>query len=107
MANVIFTKTALGKIHENNLSQKIIYEVIQNADRSFAARQPGTTQFQRQWDYGTVTVIAKRSERGEWIVLSCWLKQSNSFRQRPADKQPQNASFLEKLLLTFKKMLRL
>ncbi len=96
MANVIFTKNALRNIHEQNLSQKIIYEVIQYGERS-PALQPGVTQFRRNMNFGRVTVIGKQIKEG-WLVISCWAKKPTNFHNKPINMPHKKISFLEKLL---------
>jgi hypothetical protein len=33
----------------------------------------GTTEYQKRFGKYYVTVIAKQNEKGQWIVLSCWM----------------------------------
>lgn len=76
MAQVVFTKKALAQIQANNLSQSIVSDVITNGHQQ-PGNQPGSTFFSSHMSYGTVAVVAKHTDRGEWLVLTCWLKGSN------------------------------
>jgi hypothetical protein len=97
MTNVILTNNAKRRIHEDNLSQGIITDAIQNADRSFPGREPGISQFQKQRDFGTVTVIAKKTYKGDWLIISCGLKRPYGSSPRPS-AYPNNPSLLERIL---------
>ena len=67
---IIFTNNALDKIHRDNLSQKIIYDTISSASRIYPGREPGVTQYIKNWDFGTVTAITKKTNRGELLVIT-------------------------------------
>lgn len=107
MSNIILTKNALNKIHEVNLSQKIIYDTVNSPNKTFPGKQPGATIFQKQMDFGLVTVIGKMNEKGEIIVFTCWWKSTKNSYISSTDARFKDKSFLEKIFLHLLKILGL
>lgn len=104
MAQIILTKNAVRKISENNLSQRIVEDVIGHGDRRLSNRAPGITEFRSNREFGQVTVIGKRTPKGDWLVLTCWLKNSGSTPIKQPNKS-QKTSIIEAILQIIKDIL--
>lgn len=100
MAKFIFTKNALNRVHEVNLSQKIIYDTVENSDNVYPGREPEVKKYQKNWDFGLVTVIGKKTNRGDFLVISCGAQYNEAkFYKKPEDPRYKNASFLKRIFL--------
>ncbi|OGK56186.1 hypothetical protein A3J15_01685 [Candidatus Roizmanbacteria bacterium RIFCSPLOWO2_02_FULL_38_10] len=104
---IIFTNNALNKIHQDNLSKEILYETITNSHQVSPGREPGVNQYRRNWDFGTVTAIAKRTDRGEILVITCFAKYNDPKFYRTQIPKAKKPPFFERILLAFLKRLGL
>lgn len=105
MSNVIFTKNAIRKLYEENLSRKIIYDTIQKPDRSYPGGEPGIVHFKAEKGYGLVSVVTKDLGRGEWLVISCNLRNaSGKYIKQTNDRK--KTSLLERFVLKILKLLK-
>lgn len=95
---IIFTNNALNKIHQDNLSKEIIYETITNAQKVFPGREPGVNQYQRNWDFGRVTAIAKKTGREEVLVITCFAKYKDPKFYQQRGSGVKKPAFFEKIL---------
>ena len=106
---IIWTNHALERLGQRGLSQEIAWQTIRYAERSNPS-QNGGTKFERRFDKSTVTVIAKKNERGEWIVLSNWIDPplygTEDHKNREAYKQYKKASGIKKFFLALIKQIR-
>jgi hypothetical protein len=48
-------------------------DAFKNPDKSFPGKQSGTTEFLKRIGKYKVTVIGKKNEHYEWVILSCWV----------------------------------
>lgn len=102
---LIFTNHALQRLDERRFPVDMVVEAFNHPDASGSAKQPGAFEYRKKFDTSTVTVIAKQNERGEWIVLSCWidppLPGTKDYKERQRYRSFQRAGFWGKLWLTF------
>ena len=105
--NAIWTNHALERLTQRGLSQKMAYETFQYPQESKQGKDPGTTEYRKTFDEHVVTVAAKQNEKGEWIILSCWVNPpfpgSIDLKNRDFQKAYSKASMSKKLWLLFKK----
>lgn len=105
----IWTNHALARLGQRGLSQKLAWQAFQYPDRSLVGKEPGTTEFQKQFDGSLVTVIARQNDKQEWVILSCWidppLAGSIDILKKEESAKFQKASFWGKWWLTLKKQL--
>lgn len=105
--NVIWTNHALIKLGERGLSQELAWQAFKNPDRTLKGK--GTVEYQKRFHKSLVTIIAKQNEKGEWVILSCWIDPSLpdtiDARKKEEYKKYKQASFWGKLFLTLKKQL--
>lgn len=69
----IWTNHALERLGERGLTQEIASETFRHPNRRVTGKNPGTFEFQRKYNNSLVTVIAKPTEKREWLILSCWI----------------------------------
>lgn len=107
--NVIWTNHALERLGERGLSQELAWQAFKNPDRTIKGKEKGTVEYQKRFHKSLVIIIAKQNEKGEWVILSCWidppLPGSIDARKKEEYKRYKQASFWGKLLLTLKKQL--
>lgn len=72
-AGAIWTNHALERLDQRGLTQVMAGQTFLYSDKYEPGKQAGTIEFTRKFNQSTVTVIAKKNERGEWIILSCWI----------------------------------
>lgn len=69
----IWTHHAMDRIGQRGLSQDMAWQALRYPDATGKGNTPDSIQYQKKFGISTVTVIAKQTERREWIVLSCWI----------------------------------
>jgi hypothetical protein len=70
---VIWTNHALDRLDERLFPQKMAYDALRFPDHYEYDKDRQTTKYTRRFGDQKVTVIAKKNENKEWIVLSCWI----------------------------------
>lgn len=70
---VIWTNHAIERMQQRKMTQDYAYQTFAYPDRQIPGKQSGTTEYQKRFGKHYVTVIAKQNEKGQWIVLSCWM----------------------------------
>lgn len=105
----IWTNHAVERLGQRGLTQDMASQAFSHPDVSLKGKQPGTMEYQKRFGISTVTVIAKKNERNEWIILSNWidppLPGTEDYKKREDYKKYRNSSGFTKLLLTLKKQL--
>lgn len=105
----IWTNHALERLGQRGLSQYIAWQTLTSPDRAIPGKNNGTMEFQKQFGTSLVTVIAKKNDKGEWIVLSNWidppLPGTLDYYQKEEYKKYQKAGFWGKFWFTLKKQL--
>jgi hypothetical protein len=106
---LIFTNHALQRLQERQFPQQMVVDTFHNPDQRISAKQPGAYEYRRRFDKSTVTVITKQNDRGEWLVLSCWidppLPGTKDYAQRQTYLAYRKAGFWRKVWLTIKQQL--
>lgn len=107
----IWTNHALQRMGERLLPQDMAYQAFRSPDRSFPGKQPGTSQYQKQFGKSLVTIIATQNEKREWIILSCWIDPPlpGTIDSRKKDEyiKYRNATTWGKFLIVLKRQLKL
>lgn len=108
---IIWTNHALERLGQRGLTQKLAWEAFKHPTATLDGKNHGTIEFQRKVHDSLITVIAKKNEKKEWIILSCWidppLPGSIDIRTKEEQKKFQKASSWGKFWLTVKKQLGL
>lgn len=107
--NLIWTNHAIERMRNRGLSQDVAWQAFKNHDQNFEGKTKGAIEYQKRFDTFLVTVVAKRNEKNEWIIISAWIDPpfpgSADAKQKTTYHQYQKAGFWGKLWLTLKKQL--
>jgi hypothetical protein len=71
---VIWTNHALDRMRERGIKQGDAWATFNRPDTSRYAKSNNTHVYYRTWGSEKIEVVAKKSEKGEWLVLSVWSK---------------------------------
>ncbi len=69
----IWTHHAIERMQQRKLPQDLALAAFQHPDQSLNGKQSGTQEYRKRIDNHTVTIIAKKNEKGEWLILSTWV----------------------------------
>lgn len=69
---VIWTKHALKRLKERKIKQGDAWVTWKKPDKSYYAKTKGAWIFYRKFGNQRVEVVAKKNEKGEWVILSVW-----------------------------------
>ncbi|MDQ3098985.1 MAG: hypothetical protein M3Q44_04525 [bacterium] len=109
--NAIWTNHALDRLGQRGLSQQMAWQAFQYPDKRLDGKNPGTMEYQKKFGISLVTVIAKQNEKGEWLILSCWidppLPGSIDIKKNEFWKKYKKAGFWGRFWLTLKKQIGL
>jgi len=78
--NVIWTNHALQRLKERNLDQSEVWSTFKHSDTSSYAWAKRAYKYQKIVGNRLIEVIAKKNEKGEWLILSCWDKPAWKFK---------------------------
>ncbi len=108
---IIWTNHALERLVQRGLSQSDALSAFKNPDRSFPGKNPGSVEYIKKFSNSTITIIAKKNDRNEWVVISAWidppLPGSADWYKKQDYTKYQKAGFWGKLFLTLKHQLGL
>jgi len=71
--NAIWTNHALERLSQRGLSQKLAWTAFQYPDRSVKLGSDGSMQYQKAVGESVVTVVAKKNDGKQWVIISCWI----------------------------------
>jgi hypothetical protein len=69
---VIWTNHALGRMRQRGISQSDAWATWSRPDQSRYATARGAWIYYKTYGREKIEVVAKKNERGEWIILSVW-----------------------------------
>lgn len=122
ITDVVFTNHAVERMKSRGINGDWAWQTVKHADTTNPGKEKHTTEFVKEFGNHHVTVIAKKNDVSEWVVLSVWmdpplqgtqdyykkvLYKNQIEKQRNFDKRMQKSSFWGKLLLTFRKQIGL
>lgn len=87
---VIWTNHALEKLKERGIKQSDAWATWRNPEQSRKAKVQGAWVYYKTYGSEKIEVVAKKNEKGEWIILSVW--------SRSVFKKSGNESFWAFLL---------
>jgi hypothetical protein len=70
---VIWTNHALQRLAERGLSQKMAFTAFQYPDDSLRLDSGGTMEYRKSFGTSVVTVVAKKNNQHQWIIVSSWI----------------------------------
>jgi len=94
--NLIFTNHAIKRLYDRGIAQSDAWYTFKHADGVLPGKSPGAKKFYKTYGKQKIEVVAKKNEKGQWVILSCWSKYVGD--GKPMFKKP---SFLEKLIHKF------
>ncbi|RJQ24419.1 hypothetical protein C4577_07965 [Candidatus Parcubacteria bacterium] len=105
----IWTNHALERLDQRGLTQDLAAQAFNRPDNSIQGKKPGTIEFQKRVGKSLITIISKKNEKNEWIILSCWidppLPGSIDILKQEQYKKYQKAGFWKRLFISFKNQL--
>lgn len=69
---LIWTNHLLDRMRQRGISKEYVYWTFRKPDRQKDARTPGSYKFMRSDKQNWFVVVAKKNDKGEWILMSCW-----------------------------------
>lgn len=68
----IFTNHALDRLDDRKIPQKLVLLAFNHPDHSRQLDSHGTMEYSKSINNHLVSVVAKKNNAGEWIIISCW-----------------------------------
>lgn len=73
---VIWTTHAMQRMSQRGISQGDAWATWSRPDQSRYAASKGAWVYYRTFQGVKIEVVAKKNEKGEWVILSVWSKRS-------------------------------
>lgn len=118
--DIVFTDHAIQRMQERKIPGEWAYKTIKEATKINPGKEKHTTEFVKHFEEKLLTVIGKKNDIGEWVILSAWIdpplpgtkdfNKRNSYLKklkkfRFLDRKMEKASFWGKLWITFRKQM--
>ena len=71
---VIWTNHAIERMRERGIKQSDAWATWRNPDQSNHGKASGSWIYYKTYSNKKIEVVAKKNEKGEWIILSVWSK---------------------------------
>lgn len=99
----IWTKHALARLNERRIPKHLIEQALYDPDRTLRTDN-GSLELQKRLDKRTVAAIIKENDKGEKLVISCWINPpypgTKDAKKRARYLAMQKGSFWKKIWLT-------
>jgi len=92
--DVIFTKHVINRLYNRGISQSDAWQTFQHPDGSVPGKTPGSRKFYKNYGRKKIEIVAKKNEKGEWVILTGWIRYPNG---RPAAVNP-NGLLLQRVV---------
>ncbi len=103
MSKIIWTNHALQRIKDRRIPQSQIDQTVYSPD-SRINNEDGSIELVREFGHQKVHAIIKENNRGENILLSCWINPPNlgttDYKNEKLRKDYRKASNLKKMWMT-------
>lgn len=97
----IWTNHAFDRLNERKIPLAYLEKTVADPDKTI--RRKDSIEVQKRIDERTVTALIKQNERGQNIIVSCWVNPpfpgTKDYRKKLRYKQMQSASGFKKYLL--------
>ncbi len=80
---VIWTNHALSRMSQRGVSQSDAWATWRNPQQERKAKIPGAWVYYRTYGTEKIEVVAKKNEKGEWIILSVWSRRADAAEKKP------------------------
>lgn len=118
--DIVFTDHAIERMKERGIKGEWAYQAVKYLENSRPGKEKHTTEFIKQIEDRILTVIAKKNEIQEWVILSAWIdppfewtrdhKKRQAYiekvnRIKKLDQKMEKANFWGKLFITIRKQI--
>ena len=94
--NTIFTNHAINRLYNRGITQSDAWYTFQHPDGSLPGKIPGSSKLYKDYGQQRIEVIAKKNEKGEWIILSCWSRLMGDGKSIFPQQEPLLAKVIKK-----------
>lgn len=98
---IIWTEHSQKRLGERKIDKKAVIETILNPQKTHF--EQGRTKYYRKMGRQTISVIVKKNEAGENVIISCWIRPPNpgtkDYKKYQRYLEARNASFFKKIWL--------
>ncbi len=105
----IWTRHALERIRERGFDQEAASWAFTNPDSVNPGKTKDTSEYKKRIQEKTITLIGKKNEKGEWVIISAWIEPpiqgTKDYKKREDWKKYKKAGFWGKLWYVLKKQL--
>lgn len=113
-AGAVWTNHALERLGQRGLSQELAGQTFQHPEKIETGKD-GSLEYTKRFGKSLVTVVAKKNDKGEWIILSNWIDPPlygtqdyyKKQKYQKFQKSYQEAGFWGKLWLEIKRQLEI
>ena len=95
---IIWTNHALQRLKERNVKQGDAWAAWKRPDDSKYDPKKGAWVYKRHFASEEIEIVAKKTEKNEWLVLSVWSKPASHSEHRST---PEKSSFIKQILSLF------
>lgn len=92
--DAIFTKHVINRLYNRGISQSGAWQTFQHPDGSVPGKIPGSRKFYKDFGDKRIEIVAKKNEKGEWMILTGWIKYPGSGQATVSSKEP----FLQRMV---------
>jgi hypothetical protein len=71
---VVWTNHALARLKERGIKQGDAWAAFNRPDQSRYAKAKGAWVYHKTYGNEKIEVVAKKNEKGKWVILSVWSK---------------------------------
>ncbi len=95
---VIWTNHAIQRLKERGISQSDAWATWSRPDQSRYAATRGAWIYHKTYGEEKIEVVAKKNERGKWLILSVWSRPIYGRHTYPAKTKKKKESLFVKIL---------
>jgi hypothetical protein len=75
MSEFIFTKHALERLNQRDISVSMAETVMRNPEKTFPGNKPNSVKFIRRLDSRNIQLVATYlKDQKKWLVISAWVR---------------------------------
>jgi hypothetical protein len=68
----IWTNHAIDRLIQRHVPHDLAVQAFTSPDKSLPGKNPGTTEYQKRINNYLVTLVSRKNEHGEYLIVSCW-----------------------------------
>lgn len=78
---LIWTNHALSRLRSRRIPQEYAWKTFRYPDATKPGSAPGSHEYVKRIKDHIVSVVAKKNEKREWIILSAWIDRADTRRR--------------------------